>query len=48
MNGWKAAKIFWLTCKYCGWQPPLASPKTMRAQIAAHIRTEHRQQETAQ
>jgi hypothetical protein len=47
VNYRRAAKIYWLTCKHCGWQPAIASKDVMRAQLVAHIRTEHRQQETA-
>jgi hypothetical protein len=45
-GGGRSAKVYWLTCRYCGWQPPLASPEAMRARIGEHIRDEH-QQETA-
>jgi len=41
VNDRRAAKIYWLTCRYCGWQPATAPKDVMRAQLVAHIRTQH-------
>jgi hypothetical protein len=41
VTGGRAAKIYWLTCRFCGWQPPIAAKDIMRAQLIAHIHAEH-------